>query len=383
MVTEASQIVTGDHDADPLAEHLTEALEGEVTLLKRLGHGRTAVVYLAEDPALGRRVALKALRPSYMRDSKTVERFKREARAMAGCPHPNIVGVHSVGQTKSGVPYFTMDYVEGETLAQRLQRRKKLPLQETVRIVKDVAAALTRAHELGLVHRDVKPADILIESGTGRVVISDFGLAKLVSMRERLATLTGQGEVLGTPQYVSPEQAETGAATGRSDLYSLSVITYEMLSGRLPFLGPKSQDFLRQHVEETPPFLLRLEPALPLEVAKAVDRGMMKEPGVRFSSPDAFAEALSGAALAAPAPAKKPALGEWWRYERLLIQGMAIYAGVAWFVLEATTWVLETFQLSTEFRRPALWVVLALFPVAMMLVWKHGRTVQSKAIIQH
>ncbi len=374
MGADLSVIQTGDQEADPLAEHLAEALGGEVGLIRRLGQGRTAVVYLAEEPALDRRIALKALRPSYTRDQQIVERFKREARAAAGVPHPNIVAVHRVGETDAGIPYFTMEYIEGETLEQRLQRKGKLPLREAVRIVNGVASALTRAHELGLVHRDVKPADVLIEKDTGRVLVSDFGLAKLVAKRQRLATLTGQGEVLGTPEYTSPEQAETGAATAKSDQYSLAVIAYRMLSGRLPFPGPTAQDFLRQHVEATPPFLLQLEPELPLEVAKAVDRGLMKEPGARYSSCDAFAESLQGAARGAPVAAGQEKRVEWWRYERVFIQGIAIYAGFAWGSLEALSWVLETFQLSSDLRRPALWIVLAAFPVAMWLVLNYCRT---------
>ena len=374
MPHDISALSTGDEKHDPLKEHLAEALKDEVTLVRRIGHGRTSVVYLAEEPELGRRVALKVLRPSYTSDKKAVERFKREARAMAGCPHPSIVPVHKVGQTDAGVPFFTMEFIEGETLEARLQRKGKLPLQEAARVINCIAAALTRAHELGLVHRDVKPADILMESGTGRILITDFGLAKLVARRNRLSTLTGTGEVLGTPKYTSPEQAETGIVTARSDQYSLAIVAYEMLSGRLPFSGPSSHDFLKQHVEDTPPFLMQLEPELPAEVARVIDRGMMKEPGARYSSADAFAEALQGAVrTTSHLPQEGPGFN-WWRCQRLLIQGFAIYAGVAWGVLEALTWVLETFEISADLRRPALWVVLALLPLVMVLIFVYARS---------
>ena len=374
MATDASAIDTSNQASDPLARHLEKELAPDLRLIRKIGQGRTGVVYLAEEPALDRRVALKAMRPSLTRDSTMVERFKREARAMAGCPHPNIVAVHKVGETEAGVPYFTMEYIEGETLRERLWRKGQLPVREAVRIVNHVASALTRAHELGLVHRDVKPEDVLIEESSGRVLMTDFGLAKLVSKGQRLATLTGQGEVLGTPQYTSPEQAEAGNASAKSDQYSLAVIAYEMLSGRLPFEGPESQDYLQQHAEATPPFLLKLQPEIQPEVARVIDRGLMKEPGARFSSADAFAEALNGAARAAVAGGEEERGGDWWRYQRLLIQGIAIYAGAAWGVLEALTWILETFNVSADLRRPALWFVLALFPIVMIALFAYGRS---------
>ena len=378
MVLDPSLVSTGDEQSDPLAQHLAVALQGKIRLIRKLGQGRTSVVYLAEDADLGRRVALKALRPSYARDAKAVERFKREARAMAACPHPSIVPVHSVGETDAGVPYFIMEHIEGETLRQRLDRKSKLPLHQVARIVTGVAGGLTRAHELGLVHRDVKPSDILIEQSSGRILVTDFGLAKIVSRSEPLATLTRTGEVMGTPEYLSPEQAESGSVDARSDQYSLAVMAFEMIAGRLPFRGPNPQDYLRQHVDETPPSLLQLEPDLPPEVAKVIDRGLGKEPGARYSSADAFAEAFRGAALTAPGEDSGAVRGEARSYQRLFIQAVVIYAGVAWGSLEALTWILETFQASTDLRRPALWIVLGLFPVAMALVWLYARSAHSK-----
>ncbi len=351
---------------DQLAQDVERATGGDVVVERVLGEGRMARVYLAEQQSLERKVAVKVLLPRRARDRSTLIRFGREARAMAGCTHPGIVSVFSVGETSRGLPFFVMEHIEGETLEERLRRKGKLPLREVTRIVTAVADALTYAHGCGLVHRDVKPANVLLERGTGRVLLTDFGLAKAVRGVTRITTLTGTGEIMGTPEYLSPEQAERGEVDARSDQYSLAVMAYEMLAGLLPFPGPTPQDFVRQHVEDTPPWLPRVEPTIPVAVSKAVDRGLMKEPGARFGSAEAFGQALKGASEAALAaePRRRP----WWGYERQLVQATAIYAGAAWGVLEALTWVLETFGLPMAFRQPALLLVIGGLPLTLALL---------------
>jgi serine/threonine protein kinase len=351
---------------DQLAQDVEAATGGDVVVERVLGEGRMARVYRAEQQSLSRKVAVKVLLPRRARDRRTLTRFRRESRAMAACSHPGIVSVFSVGETPRGLPFFVMEYVEGETLEERLRRKGKLPLREVARIASTVADALAYAHGRGLVHRDVKPANVLLERGTGRVLLTDFGLAKAVDGVARVTTLTGTGEIMGTPEYLSPEQAETGEVDARSDQYSLAVMAYEMLAGRLPFLGPEPQDFVRQHVEDTPPWLPRIEPTIPLAVSKAVDRGLMKEPGARFGSAEAFGQALKGAAEATAAESGPPR--PWWGYERQLVQATAIYAGAGWGVLEALTWVLETFHLPMQVRQPALFLVIAGLPVTLALL---------------
>ena len=378
MVPEDLALAQSELVRDQLASHVEEATAGDVVVERLLGTGRSGLVYLAEQGSLDRKVAVKVLLPRHARDPKSVIRFKREARAMAGCPHPSIVSVYSVGETLNGLPFFVMEYVDGETLQARLKRKGKLPLQEVARIAKAIGDALSYAHSRGLIHRDIRPANVLIETGTGRVLLTDFGMAKLSSGKNRAVTLTGTGEIMGSPAYLSPEQAECGAVDARSDQYSLAVLTYEMLSGRLPFDGPTAQDYVRQQAEETPLCLLRVEPAMPVEVSRVVDRGLMKEPGARYSSAAAFGEALSAAASSAPAPRDEVRPELWLGYERQLIQATAIYAGAAWGVLEATTWVLETFDVSLRFRQPALWVVLGAFPLVIGLVWYRVRASRSR-----
>jgi serine/threonine protein kinase len=378
MAPQEGSLEQNDLVEDRLAEQVQQATGGDIVIGHPLGEGRTGRVYLANQQTLGRKVAVKVLLPRHARDHSTVVRFKREARAMAGCPHPGIISVYNVGETRDSLPFFVMEYIEGETLEERLKRKPKLPLQEVVRIVTPLADALTYAHERGCVHRDVKPANVLIERSTGRVLLTDFGLAKSVSGERRAATLTGTGEILGTPPYLSPEQAECGTVDARSDQYSLAVVAYEMLAGRRPFLGPTAQDYVRQHVEDTPPSLRELEPALPVEVTRAVDRGLMKEPGARFSSAEAFGQALRGAASSASQAGQPAQSRPSWRSERRMLQAAVIYAGAAWGVLEATSWVLETFNLPMQLRQPALWIVIAGFPVMMGLVWYLTRSAKDR-----
>jgi serine/threonine protein kinase len=367
--------------SDPLAEHIQQTLGGDIVLKQVLGEGRSARVYLADQPSLGRQVAVKALMPRHSSERKAVARFKREARAMAGCPHPSIVSVYNVGETRNGIPFFVMEHVEGESLADRLRRKGRLPLQEAARIAGALADALAYAHERGLVHRDLKPEDVLIDRRSGRILLTDFGLAKSVTKTSRTMTLTGTGEILGTPAYLSPEQAECGTIDARSDQYSLAVVSYEMLAGRLPFPGPTAQDFVRQHAQDTPPSLLQVAPDLPLEVSRVIDRAMMKEPGARFASADAFGQALRSAASAALAPMRSMAVrarrSRRWR----IWQGAAIYAGGAWGVLEALTWALDTFNYPQDILLPAVWVVLVGFPITLGVLWVMERSEQGRPLV--
>jgi serine/threonine protein kinase len=367
--------------SDLLAEHIQQTLGDDIILKRVLGEGRSARVYLADQPSLGRHVAVKALNPRHTRERKAVARFKREARAMAGCPHPSIVSVYNVGETRNGIPFFVMEYVEGESLADRLRRKGKLPPQEAVRIAGALSDALAYAHERGLVHRDLKPEDVLIDRYSGRILLTDFGLAKSVSRSSGTMTLTGTGEIMGTPAYLSPEQAECGTVDARSDQYSLAVVTYEMLAGRLPFLGPTAQDFVRQHAEDTPPSLLQVAPDLPLEVSRVVDRALMKEPGARFTSADAFGQALRSAASTAMAPARATAVrarrGRRWR----IWQGAAIYAGGAWGLLEFLTWSIDELSFPQGILLPAVWIVLVGFPVTMAVLWALERSDRGRPLM--
>src|SRR5438105_10891582 len=217
----------------PSAEFLDlqAALAGEYSLQRELGRGGMGVVYLARDVQLDRDVALKVLPTHLARTPAARERFIREARMAAGLSHPHIVPIHRVGEA-GGFVFFVMSYVEGETLGERLRTRGPLPPAEATRVLREVAWALAYAHGRGIVHRDVKPDNILLEAGTGRALVTDFGIAHGGA---NPGPDTDSGKIMGTAHFMSPEQAGSGPIDGRSDLYSLGVVGFLAVSGRLPF----------------------------------------------------------------------------------------------------------------------------------------------------
>src|SRR3990167_8719857 len=221
----------------PLAARLKEALGSDYTIEGEIGRGGMGVVFRARDERLHRRVAIKVLPPELAFQKEIRERFTREAQTSARLSHPHIVPIHDVGDG-NGLVYFIMGLVEGESLGARLKRRGRLPPEEARRIMRETADALSAAHAVSVIHRDIKPDNILLEGTRGRVMVTDFGIAKALSSSSG-ATLTGAGIAIGTPQFMSPEQA-AGERTldGRSDLYSLGVVTYQMLAGDLPFNEP-------------------------------------------------------------------------------------------------------------------------------------------------
>ena len=229
----------------PEAAALDAALAGRYVVERELGRGGMGVVYLARDVALERPVAIKVLPPALARDAEVREGFLREARTAAGLSHPNVVSIHLV-EAKGDVVFFVMTYIDGETLAQRVRRGGPLPLGEALRLLQEVAWALGYAHGRGVVHRDVKPENILLERATGRAMVSDFGIA------QRSDGLGRRGEVIGTAHFMSPEQAQGEPVDARSDLYSLGVTLYEMLTGALPFTAADPMEWVHCHIARQP-----------------------------------------------------------------------------------------------------------------------------------
>src|SRR5258708_7839745 len=234
-------------EGDAIRSALEAKLKGQYRVIRLLGRGGMGAVYLARDLALEREVAIKVVKTA---EEQSYDRFRREARTAAKLSHPNIVPLHAFGEVE-GMPYFVMGYVRGESLAARLRRDGKLPDDEARRIVADLAEALDHAHRQGVVHRDVKPDNVLLDDESGRALLTDFGVAKALGRSE---TLTAVGSVVGTPSYMSPEQAAGRAdIDGRSDIYSLGVMAYAMLTGRLPFEGKTAADVLTKHLTQQPP----------------------------------------------------------------------------------------------------------------------------------
>ncbi len=218
-----------------LFSRLQAALGSQYRLERELGHGGMGVVFLARDTTLDRPVAVKVVHPDLAIHSSITQRFLAEARMIARLRHPSIVAVHTAGET-TGVFYYVMDYVPGESLRQRLTREGKFPVQDVARIVADLADALHTAGLAGLVHRDVKPENILLDEASGRAMLADFGIARAMAA-DPDGTRTGQGVAVGTPTYMSPEQAAGDQVDARSDLYALGVVAFELLTGRPPFRG--------------------------------------------------------------------------------------------------------------------------------------------------
>jgi eukaryotic-like serine/threonine-protein kinase len=266
---------------------LAAALVGQYDVEREIGRGGMGVVYLARDLKLDRLVAIKTL-PAHLAGSADVrERFLREARTAAHLSHPSIVPIHRADEI-SGQVFFVMGYVDGESLAQRIQSRGIPAFAETVAQLHDVALALGYAHARGVVHRDVKAENILIDRSTGRAVVTDFGIARLQESKQ----LTATGQVLGTVHYMSPEQVSGEAIDGRSDVYALGVVAYLALSGRFPFDSDTPSAILVSHVTKTAPRLRDVAPDVPVTLAAIVDRCLAKSPDDRFETSGALAEAL-------------------------------------------------------------------------------------------
>jgi serine/threonine-protein kinase len=276
---------------------LTAALEGRYRIERELGQGGMATVYLAEDLKHQRRVAIKVLLPE-LAASLGAERFLREITTTANLRHPHILPLYDSGEA-GGFLYYVMPVVEGESLRDRLDREKQLPLDDALSIAREVADALSYAHSRGVIHRDIKPENILLESG--HAVVADFGIARAVSAAGG-EKLTGTGMAIGTPQYMSPEQAAGEKdLDGRSDLYSLGCVLYEMLAGQPPFTGPTVESVIHQHLMAIPPPVTQLRPSVPPEVVAALQRALAKAPADRFNPVAQFAVALApGPAAAAP-----------------------------------------------------------------------------------
>jgi len=263
-----------------LFSRLQAALGTQYVLERELGHGGMGVVFLARDTTLDRPVAVKVVHPELATHESITERFLAEARMIARLRHPSIVAVHSAGET-SGLFYYVMDYVPGESLRQRLLRDGKLPVAEVARIVADLADGLHAAGVAGLVHRDVKPENILLDAATGRALLADFGIARAMAA-ESGSNRTGQGVAVGTPTYMSPEQAAGERVDSRSDLYALGVVAFEMLAGRPPFRAESAAGVASMHLAERPTPVASLRGDVPPSLAHAVMRALEKDPAARW-----------------------------------------------------------------------------------------------------
>ncbi len=271
-------------------DQLQAALGPSYTLQRELGSGGMATVYLAQDAKHGRLVALKVLHAD-LAASLGPERFRREIGLAARLQHPHILSVYDSGETSAGHLWFTMPYVEGESLRDRLKRERQLPVDEALRITREVAQALDYAHRRGIVHRDIKPENILLSDG--QALVADFGIARALTPSDTEHTLTKTGITVGTPGYMSPEQASADRALdGRSDIYSLGAVLYEMLAGEPPFTGPTAQAIVAKMMSSNAPSVRRARPVVPEAIDAAIHRALAPVPADRFATAADFARSL-------------------------------------------------------------------------------------------
>src|ERR671938_773886 len=263
-----------------------EVVAGRYELEELVGLGGMSSVFRARDTLLEREVALKVLHQHFTEDEQYVERFPPEARAVASLSHPNIVTILDRGEDE-GSQFIVFELVEGRTLKEVLDAQGRLPVARALEIAIQVARGLGFAHEHGLVHRDVKPQNVIL-NGDGRAKVTDFGIARSLEVQG----VTQSGAVLGTSNYIAPEQASGQLVDRTTDVYSLGVVLFELLTGEVPFPGESFVAVAMQHVSEPPPSLLEVRPDVPVCVVRAVDRALEKDPMERFATMDAFAAEL-------------------------------------------------------------------------------------------
>ncbi|HHH29615.1 MAG TPA: serine/threonine protein kinase [Polyangiaceae bacterium] len=287
-----------------------EILDGQFKIIKKIGTGGMGSVYKASQPEMNRMVAVKILHAKLKNRKDLVSRFRREARAMSHLTHPNTVKVMMYGELESGELYIVMEYLEGKNLNQIVRRQGPMGVDRAIPVLLQVCGALQEAHELGMVHRDLKPENIFLTTSGGMTdfaKVLDFGLAKVTEreLRPGSIMLTQEGMVFGTPEFMSPEQAQGQTLDRRSDIYSLAIILYEALTGKLPFDARSSMEYIQLHVTKPPIHLDERVPdkTFPAGLGDAIAKALAKSPDDRYDSATEFAEALMPFAPATAASA--------------------------------------------------------------------------------
>lgn len=287
---------------DETSRPFVEAVASRYAIKRLIGRGGMGIVYLARDRRLERLVAIKTLPPQLAADESVKQRFLREIRTAGAMAHPNIVPIHGADEIDGHV-FFVMGFIDGESLATRIRGLGRLDPMDTARILRDVSAALTHAHARGIIHRDIKAENILVERATGNAMVTDFGIARLAEA----GPLTATGQLLGTVYYVSPEQVAGDKIDARSDIYSLGVAGFFALTGTFPFDAELASAVLVAHVNKPAPMVRTLAPSVPASLAAIIDRCLAKKPAARFESAERLTAALD-AFLATGGRVSKPRL---------------------------------------------------------------------------
>jgi len=359
----------GEHEPDPLRDRLQAALGNGFELGARLGEGGFGVVYRARDVRLRRDVAVKLLRRELVSAQGFVERFEREAQALAALRHPNIVPVYSIGD-QDDLIFLVMPFVSGVTLTDYLREHGRLSVEEAEQILRDVGGALSAAHAVGLVHRDIKPDNIMLEGPKKLPLLMDFGIAKTGQTGGGASApgLTATGMVMGTPYYMSPEQATADPAVdARSDIYSLGVLAYQLFTGQLPFTGDSIYAVLSQHLTTPVPEARTVRPDIPPRISAAVQRAMAKKPDERFQRVEEFLEALG---RSGPAPRRRTKPGT----RTLLAAGnLVLLLALAAVVLSKGSARVARAPIHADLRAEGVWLRTG----SAVAPWEHALTLSS------
>src|SRR5213594_1908133 len=278
---------TSTTSAAALLQRLQRLVEGKYKIERMLGKGGMGAVFLAHDLTLEREVAIKLLPPDIAQDDQVVRRFQQEAKTAAKLDHPNIIPIYRV-ESEAGLNYFVMKYISGTSLEDVLDKKEPLAADYIQRVLWEAACALGHAHQRGVVHRDVKPANIIFDHD-GRVMLTDFGISKAL---QAATGFTATGMIIGTPHYMAPEQGKGGSVDGRADQYSLGVVGYRMITAELPFSGDSVHTIIYKHIYEEPPLASAKRPGIPGALSTAISRALSKEPDLRFPSMEDFATAV-------------------------------------------------------------------------------------------
>ncbi len=372
-------------DAEVTTPHgdLAAILAPEYEVLRQLGVGAMATVHLARDPALRRLVAIKVPLPDLARDALVRLRFEREARAAARITHPNAATIHRIGRLPDGTPYMVMEYVEGRTLAQALLAEGPLPPPVAVRVLSQVASALEAAHRNGVIHRDLRPSNVLWEAETGRAVLSDFGIAGILETgSEAVTRLTTENQQLGDPGHVSPEQLIGQQVTEAADIYSFGVLAYEVLTQQRPYRAETREEIAAAHLRQPPRDLAQLMENPDPQLRQLLMRCLAKNPEhrptaasvvrtlgrIRGGQIEGGAEGvdpLSGAVQGLPALAAF--LSELRR--RRVYNVLIVYVAAAFFLLQLADLILRALPLPDWSYTFLVAVTVGGFPVALVLAW--------------
>lgn len=364
--------------APHVQEMLRAALAPELEIIRPLGEGTTSRVYVARDTGLGRTVAVKVLRPESA-STEGLARFEREARAVAAIEHPNVVGIHRFGRLADGTPYLVMRHAHGRSMAERLQGNGPIPIGEVRAITADVAGALAAAHAHGIVHRDVRPANIFWDSATGQALIGDFGVAALTEdwPRGEAKRLTRTGQLLGTPRYASPEQLRGDPVDEASDVYSLALVAHELLTGRVPGQLATAQQTVAARLggrtPEIAPEIERADPGFAELLRRCVLADRHVRPAARAVERAARPASATEGDLAPPL-LDMPRIGSVWRaLRRRRVPGwVGAAGGGGWFLLEATQSLQEHFGWPGAVYSVTLSTAVAVVVATGVLAWFHG-----------